>query len=215
MSVFNETLRRMGGTVSPALGGGGASVAPYVPGPMGGITGAQTGIGAGSSAMSPMNAAMSPLTAALLGTGVEALLPYGIDLLANAYDGLTGQGTQDGQRLAEREKLFAGLQGQLDAANQEAIRRARAVAGQAVGAQLAASGAAGLSSFNPILAAQARQGEAQMAGRISNLERQAIQSRADYETGRAQAIDQALNSLTGSAVRRRNARQAYEAAGLS
>lgn len=72
-----------------------------------------------------------------------------------------------------------------------------------------------MSSFNPILAAQARQGEAQMAGRISNLERQAIQSRADYETGRAQAIDQALNSLTGSAVRRRNARRAYEAAGLS
>tara|TARA_R100001510_G_scaffold30679_1_gene27365 strand:- start:14452 stop:15099 length:648 start_codon:yes stop_codon:yes gene_type:complete len=215
MSVFNETLRRMGGTVSPQLGGGGSSAAPYVPGPMGGITGAQTGIGAGSSAMSPMNAAMSPMMAAVLGTGVEALLPYGIDFIANAYDGLTGQGTQDGRRLAEREKLFAGLQGQLDAANQEAIRRARATAGQAIGGQLAVSGAAGLSSFNPILAAQARQGEAQMAGRISNLERQGIQSRADYETGRAQAIDQALNSLTGSAVRRRNARQAYEAAGLS
>ena len=44
MSVFNETLRRMGGTVSPQLGGGGSSAAPYVPGPMGGITGAQTGI---------------------------------------------------------------------------------------------------------------------------------------------------------------------------
>lgn len=194
--------------------------APYVPGPAAGavgnpITGAQTGIGAGSSAMSPMNAAMSPMMAAVLGTGVEALLPYGIDFLANAYDGLSGQGKQDGRRLAEREKLFAGLQGQLDAANQEAIRRARATAGQAIGGQLAVSGAAGLSSFNPILAAQARQGEAQMAGRISNLERQAIQSRADYETGRAQAIDQALNSLTGSAVRRRNARRAYEAAGLS
>lgn len=91
--------------------------APYVPGPAAGavgnpITGAQTGIGAGSSAMSPMNAAMSPMMAAVLGTGVEALLPYGIDFLANAYDGLSGQGKQDGRRLAEREKLFAGLQGQ-------------------------------------------------------------------------------------------------------
>jgi len=165
--------------------------------------------------MSPMSGPMSPMMASLLGTGAEMLLPYGINLAVNAFDGITGAGKQQGQMLAEREKLFSGLQDELNEANQEAIRRMQATAGQAMGTQLAASGAAGLSSFNPVLAGQARQGEAQMAGRIAAMQRRGIQDRADYETSRAQSINAALNNLSGSAVRRRNAREAYRAAGMS
>ena len=158
---------------------------------------------------------MSPLMASLLGTGAEIALPYAISAGANLWDYLTGAGSDVGAKLAEREKLFADLQSQMDEANQEAVRRMQATAGQAMGTQLTASGAAGLSSFNPVLAAQARQGEAQMAGRVAALDRRGIQDRADYETGRAQSIDAALNNLTGSSVRRANARRAYEQAGLS
>ena len=174
---------------------------PYVPGPS-----------AGPTACMAAGGAMSPMTAALLGTGAQALMPLAVDLGYLGFDALTGAGKDAGTDLAEREKLFAGLQGQLDEANMEAIRRARASAGQAIGGQLAASGVGGLSSFNPILAAQARQGEAQMANYISSLEQKRIQDRADYETGRAAAIDQRLDSLTGSAIRRRNAREAYRKA---
>lgn len=210
MSTFAPPTAAMGNLLTPAVSTA-ASAAPtgYS------TIGSTLGMGAGAAAPALASAAMSPLGAALLGSAVEAGLPYLIEGGANLYDAMTGAGKQEGQRLAEREKMFAGLQKQLDDANQEAIRRARATAGQAIGGQLAMSGIGGLSSFNPVLAAQARQGEAQMAGRISALERQAIQSRADYETGRAQAIDQALNSLTGSAVRRRNARRAYEQAGMA
>lgn len=225
MSRFQELLGQMGATASPALSSQrSASFAPPTmptasvmsPATTGYSTpGAMTGMGAGAASAMARGGGMPGLGAAVAGSLVEAGLPYLIEGGANLYDLITGAGTKEGERLADREKLFSGLQEQLDAANQEAIRRARAVAGQAIGGQLAMSGIGGLSSFNPVLAAQARQGEAQMAGRISALEQQAIQSRADYETGRAQAIDQALNSLTGSAVRRRNARRAYEERGMA
>lgn len=218
MSTFNDVLRRMGGTVSPQLGGGGSTAAPYVPGPsassfgQGPMTGAQTGIGAGSSAMSPMSGPMNPLMASLLGTGVEMFLPGVINAGANIYDRITGAGNEDGSRIAANEKMFADLQAQRNAVMDEAIRRAKATAGQAIGANMAMSGAAGLSSFNPVLAAQARQGEAQIARGVSGLELQKNQDQADYQSSRIAAINAQLSNLRGTEARRRNARSTIEKA---
>lgn len=149
---------------------------------------------------------MSAAGAALFGKGVEATAPYIFDLGANLYD--MARGVPDIE-LGEQQKVFSDLQGQLDKYNQEAIRRALGSAGQAVGGNLAMSGAAGLSSFNPVLAAMARQGELQAGRVVSGLERQGVQDRADFETSRAEAINRQLMAMRGTSTRKRNVFEGY------
>ena len=149
---------------------------------------------------------MEPVTAALLSTGISAGLPYVMDFGSYLYDLARGEPEVD---LTLQQKEFADLNEELAGVNQEAIRRARATAGQALGANMAMSGAAGLSSFNPVLAAMARQGELQAGRTISGMERQGVQDRADFAASRAEAINRQLANLKGSSARRANIARAY------
>jgi hypothetical protein len=139
---------------------------------------------------------MEPMTAALLTSAVIAGVPYVVEGGANAWDWMTAPEAVD-INLDETNQIWANLREQEEAANMEAIRRVRATAGQHVGMNLAMSGASGLSSMNPALAGMARQGELQAAGRISGLERQAVQDRAAYEGSRAEAINRQVAGLGG------------------
>lgn len=184
---------------------------PYVPGaftsgPAISSSGAQLGAGGAASGMGGAASGMAGLGSALLSQGISAGIPYAIQGASWLYDQMRGVPNIE---LGEQEKVWADLEKQMEEQNQEAIRRAQGASGQAVGGNLAMSGAAGLSSFNPVLAAMARQGEIQSGRVVSGLERQGFQDRSDYQSSRAEAINRQLAGMTGSSARKANVAEGY------
>jgi hypothetical protein len=175
----------------------------YLPGQ---VPGGSTGFSGAAQQAAQGGGGMTPLMASLLSKGAEAGMPYLINAGANLYDSM--RGVPDIQ-LGEQEKVWSDLEQQMNEQNQEAIRRALGSAGMAVGGNMAMSGAAGLSSFNPVLAAMARQGELQAGRVVSGLERRGVQDRADYQTSRADAINKQLMAMRGTSTRRGNVAEGY------
>ena len=182
------------------LGLGGLGIMPGV------VPGGSTGFSEAAKSSAQQGGGMNPLLASLFSKGAEAVVPYAINAGASLYDMMRGV---PNIQLGEQEQVWSDLETQMEEQNQEAIRRAMGASGQAVGGNLAMSGASGLSSFNPVLAAMARQGEVQSGRVVSGLERQGFQDRSDYQSSRADAINKQLAGMSGTSARRGNVAEGY------
>ena len=145
------------------------------------------------------------------GSAAIGAAPYVMELGAGAWDFLSNRNPINVD-LDKTEAMWADLRGQEEAANLEAIRRARGTAGMALGREMAASGHAGLSGMNPALRGIARQGELQAGGLVARMERQRVQDRADYESSRAGALNQQIAGLGGRTYRKKSILEGYAAA---
>ena len=152
---------------------------------------------------------MDPLTAALIGTGINVATPYAMQGINYGLDAAFGNANMGSIDMPETYKLQMSLEEEQDRINEEAIRRAQETGGRHFGAAAAMSGAAGLSSFNPIMAAMARQGEMQAGSLVSDLQRRSLTDRVDTMANKNEMINQQLANIEGGPFSKRRAMGAY------
>jgi hypothetical protein len=102
---------------------------------------------------------------------------------------------------------MAGLEKEEDEFYANQIAALNAAGGRATGGALAAGGGSGIMGFNPVMGAQARQGEMQTMSGINELRAQHLAARQARELSRRQAADQTAESImetTASSPGRRN-----------
>lgn len=152
---------------------------------------------------------MEPLTMALIASAVSAGLPYVAQAGKTAWDAawdvdapdMSGEMERKRQQDDEQNEMFQAL-----------IDQRMQAAGRVTGASLA-TGEAGLMGFNPVLRAQARQGERHAMLDVGNIQRDWLGARQASEASRMQAVQETgrgimAASSTGPGRRKRFAAMA-------
>ena len=130
---------------------------------------------------------MEPLTMALIASAVSAGLPYAAQVGKTAWDAawdvdapdMSGEMERKRQQEEEQDEVFRNL-----------IAQRERSYGRATGAALGAGGGAGILGFNPVLMAQARQGELHAAEDVGNIQRDWLGARQASEASRMQAVQE-------------------------
>lgn len=157
---------------------------------------------------------MEPLTMALIASAVSAGLPYATQLVKEGY-GMTPWGSttdaeeeQLRQSVGREQKRMQDLEEEERRMYAAQLASARSAGGRATGAAIASGGGSGILGFNPLMGAQARQGEMQTMATIRGIQSDALRSKQEREAQRRQAAEQTgagiiASTSAGTARRRR------------
>ena len=157
---------------------------------------------------------MDPLTMALVASAVSAGLPYVVQGAKELYGatpfGSITSGEQEALRasVSREQARMMELQEEERKLREGQIATAKAAGGRATGAALAAGGGSGMLGFNPLMGAQARQGEMQTIAAIRGIQMDALRAKQEAEAQRRQAAEQTgagiiASTSSGTGRRRR------------